>query len=118
MPYTFLCYPRCSTCRKAQDFLDEHGISYTYRDIKEQNPSAEELAQWIARGGHPLKKYFNTSGQKYRALGLKDRLPTLDPEEQIELLASDGMLIKRPLLIGDDRVFVGFKPDEWRKLLG
>lgn len=115
MDYTFFCYPRCTTCQKAKVFLDERGITYTFRDIKEDNPSGEELTEWVKRGTYPLKTFFNTSGQKYRALGLKDRLPTLTEEEQIELLSSDGMLVKRPILVNDNVILVGFKREQWEE---
>ena len=109
----FLCYPKCSTCRKAQDWLDDHGIAYDLRDIKLNNPTAEELTLWYRKSGLPLKKFFNTSGLQYKALGLKDKLPSMSEEEQIALLATDGMLVKRPLLIGEEFVLTGFRPGEW-----
>ena len=105
----FLQYPPCSTCQKAKRWLDDHGIAYTPRHIKEEKPMVEELRQWIARSGLPARKFFNTSGLVYRSLGLK--------EEQIALLATDGMLVKRPLLIGEDFVLPGFKPADWEKAL-
>lgn len=114
----FLCYPKCSTCKKAQQFLDAAGISYTLRDIKEERPTREELASWYRQSGLPLRRFFNTSGLVYKSLGLKEKLPTLSEEEQLELLASDGMLVKRPLLIGEDFVLVGFREAEWEKQLG
>ena len=114
----FLCYPKCSTCKKAQAWLDDHGISYDLRDIKEQNPSLEELKEWHGRSGLPLKRFFNTSGMQYRALELKDKLPTMSEEEQFALLATDGMLVKRPMLIADGFVLVGFKAAEWAAALG
>ena len=113
----FVCYPRCSTCKKAQKWLDEHQLPYTVRDIKEDNPTADELREWVARSGLPLKRFFNTSGLVYKNLGLKDKLPTMIEDEQIALLASDGMLVKRPLLVGDDFVLPGFKPVEWENAL-
>ena len=113
----FVCYPRCSTCKKAQKWLDEHRLAYTLRDIKEDNPTLEELMDWHKKSGLPLKKFFNTSGQLYRSLGLKDRLDNMSREEQLDLLAGDGMLVKRPLLIGEDRVLVGFKENEWQAAL-
>ena len=113
----FLCYPKCSTCKKAQAWLDDHGISYDLRDIKEQNPSLEELKEWHGRSGLPLKRFFNTSGLVYKNLGLKDKLPAMTEDEQIALLASDGMLVKRPLLVGNDFVLVGFKEAEWESHL-
>ena len=113
----FLCYPKCSTCRKAQDWLDDHGIAYDLRDIKLNNPTAEELTLWYRKSGLPLKKFFNTSGLQYKALGLKDKLPAMGEEEQIALLATDGMLVKRPLLIGEEFVLTGFRPGEWEAAL-
>ena len=114
----FLCYPKCSTCQKARNWLDERGVAYTFRDIKTENPSRDELALWHNRSGLPLKRFFNTSGLQYKALNLKDRLPTMSEEEQLELLSSDGMLVKRPLLIGDDFVLIGFREQEWAGKLG
>lgn len=113
----FLQYPPCSTCQKAKKWLDDHGVVYELRDIKLANPSREELALWYSRSGLPLKKFFNTSGLQYKALSLKDKLPAMSEDEQLELLASDGMLVKRPLLIGDDFVLVGFKESDWAKNL-
>ena len=112
-----ICYPRCTTCKKAQKWLDERGISYTYRDIKEENPSCEELVSWIEMSGKDIRRFFNTSGQLYRSLGLKDRLPAMSDEEKLSLLSSDGMLVKRPLLVGDDFVLVGFREQEWAEKL-
>ena len=113
----FLCYPKCSTCRKAQDWLDDHGIAYDLRDIKLNNPTAEELTLWYRKSGLPLKKFFNTSGLLYKSMQLKERLPEMSGEEQIGLLATNGMLVRRPLLIGGDRVLVGFRETEWAALL-
>ena len=113
----FLCYPKCSTCQKARAWLDAHGIAYDLRDIKLQNPTAEELARWQAQSGLPLKRFFNTSGLQYKALGLKDKLPEMDAAAQLALLATDGMLVKRPLLIGEDFVLTGFRPAEWEAAL-
>lgn len=113
----FLQYPPCSTCKKAKKWLDDHGVVYEARDIKQDNPTQEELRAWQARSGLPLKRFFNTSGQQYRALELKDKLPTLTEEEQFSLLATDGMLVKRPLLVTEDRVLVGFKEAEWAAAL-
>ena len=113
----FLCYPRCTTCQKARKWLEDHGAAYEFRDIKEQNPTAEELRQWHAASGLPLKKFFNTSGLQYKALGLKDKLPAMTEEEQYDLLATDGMLVKRPLLIGEDFVLTGFKESEWAEVV-
>ena len=109
----FVEYPACSTCRKAKKRLDENGVEYASRHIKEENPTFDELKAWHEKSGLPLKKFFNTSGQLYKALGLKDKLPKMSEDEQLRLLASDGMLVKRPLLIGEDFVLVGFKPGEW-----
>ena len=113
----FLEYPKCTTCQKAKKWLDEKGSSYTERHIKDENPTCEELKQWKAISGQPLKKFFNTSGMKYRELNLKERLPGMSEEEQLRLLASDGMLVKRPLLVGDDFVLTGFKQDQWETLV-
>lgn len=114
----FVCYPKCSTCQKARTFLDEHGAAYTLRDIKTENPTAEELRLWWEKSGLPLKRFFNTSGLQYKALGLKDRLPNMDEQAQLELLATDGMLVKRPILVGEDFVLVGFRAAEWEQRLG
>lgn len=114
----FLCYPKCSTCQKARAWLDARGVSYTLRDIKLEHPTLEELRTWHSRSGLPLKRFFNTSGMQYRALALKDRLPAMDEEEQLALLAADGMLVKRPLLIGEDFVLPGFKAADWARALG
>ena len=113
----FICYPKCSTCRKAQVWLDEREIPYELRLILEENPSAEELKAWQTRSGLPLKRFFNTSGLKYKALNLKERLPEMSEEEQLELLSSDGMLVKRPLLISEDFVLVGFREAEYEEKL-
>ena len=113
----FLCYPRCSTCKKAQKWLDEKGIAYTFRDIKEENPSVGELTAWLDQSGLDVKRFFNTSGQLYRSLQLKDKLPGMETQEKLALLASDGMLVKRPMLIADDFVLVGFKEQEWSEAL-
>lgn len=109
-------YPKCSTCKKAQAWLAEHGIEASFRDIKENNPSEEELRCWHAMSGLPLKRFFNTSGIQYRALNLKDRLPNMSEDEQFALLASDGMLVKRPLLVGEESVCPGFKAEAWEAL--
>ena len=114
----FLCYPKCSTCQKAKAWLDQRSISYDFRDIKLNNPTQEELTAWYQKSGLPLKKFFNTSGLQYKALGLKDKLPTMSEAEQLALLATDGMLVKRPLLIGEDFVLTGFRPAEWEAKLG
>lgn len=115
MKYLFLEYPKCSTCRNAKKWLDEHKVAYDDRHIIDQNPSAEELAEWIGRSKLTLKSFFNTSGLVYKAMQLKDKLPSMSDKEQIELLASDGKLIKRPLLISEDQVLVGFKVSEWEE---
>lgn len=109
----FIEYPKCSTCKKAKKYLEEHGIEFEDRHIVEENPTKEELTEWIRISGKSVKKSFNTSGMKYRELGLKDKLPQMSEEEQIELLASDGMLVKRPLLIDGEMVLTGFKEAEW-----
>lgn len=113
----FIEYAKCSTCQKAKRWLDEHKVDYTDRPIKEQNPTAEELRQWQAASGLPLKRFFNTSGLLYKSLSLKEKLPAMTEEEQLALLATDGMLVKRPLLVGEGFVLVGFKPAEWEKAL-
>ena len=113
----FLQYPPCSTCQKAKKWLDEHGISYTDRHIKKDNPTYEELKQWYTMSGLPLKKFFNTSGLVYKSLNLKEKLPTMTEEEQLRLLASDGMLVKRPLIIKGETVLTGFREKEWEILL-
>ena len=114
----FICYPKCSTCQKAGKFLDQQGISYQVLDIKTQRPTREELAEWHRLSGLPLKRFFNTSGLQYKALGLKDRLPEMSEEEQLDLLATDGMLVKRPILVDGERVLVGFRQEAWQELLG
>ena len=113
-----LCYPKCTTCQKALAWLDAHGLSYEIRNIKEQNPTEEELRAWHAKSGLPLRRFFNTSGLKYKELGLKDKLAEMSEEEQLDLLAADGMLVKRPILAGEDFVLVGFKPAEWEARFG
>ena len=113
----FVCYPKCSTCQKARKWLDENQIAYELRDIKTENPSYDELAAWHKRSGLPLKKFFNTSGLLYQSMALKDKLPGMSEDEMLRLLATDGMLVKRPLLIGDDFVLVGFKEAEWKAKL-
>lgn len=117
MSVLFLQYPPCTTCKKAKAWLDERGVAYEARNIKEENPTAEELKAWQEKSGLPLKKFFNTSGLAYKALGLKDRLPTMSEEEQYQLLASDGMLVKRPLVAGEDFVLVGFREAQWQEQL-
>ena len=111
----FICYPRCSTCQKAKKWLDEHQLQYTERNIAEENPTYEELREWYAKSGLALKKFFNTSGQLYKEMNLKDKLPAMSEEEQLRLLATNGMLVKRPLVVGENIVLVGFKEAEWTK---
>ena len=113
----FICYPKCTTCQKAKKWLDEHGVEYELRDIKLENPTRQELAQWYKKSGLPLKKFFNTSGLLYKSLDLKNKIPSMTQDEILDLLASDGMLVKRPLLIEDDLVLVGFKEEEYKKIL-
>ncbi len=113
----FICYPKCTTCQKAQKWLDGHGVRYELRNIKEDNPTEAELRAWHERSGLLLKRFFNTSGLQYKALNLKDRLPTMTEDEQLALLAADGMLVKRPLLITDSAVLVGFKEAEYEMIL-
>ena len=113
----FICYPKCTTCQKAKKWLADNKIEYNLRDIKEDNPSLEELSDWYKLSELPLKKFFNTSGLLYKSMELKDKLPTMSEEEQLKLLATDGMLVKRPLMIGKDFVLVGFKESEWRAKL-
>lgn len=114
----FVCYPRCSTCKKAQKWLDEHGVSYDHRDIKEDNPTESELRDWLDKSGLDVKRFFNTSGQLYKSMGLKDKLPNMSVDEKLSLLATDGMLVKRPILIDGGSVLVGFKEEEWSLKLG
>lgn len=109
----FICYPKCTTCKKAEKWLNDNGIEYEFRDIKENNPTFEELTKWYKMSGLTLKKFFNTSGLLYKSMNLKDKLSKMSEEEQLKLLATDGMLVKRPLLIGNDFVLVGFKENEW-----
>lgn len=111
----FLCYPKCSTCKKAKIFLEENKINYEMRDIVLDNPSTEELKEWVQKSGLPLKRFFNTSGLVYKELGLKDKLETMEEDEKYNLLASNGMLVKRPLLIGENFVLVGFREKEWEE---
>ena len=113
----FICYPKCTTCQKAKKWLDDNKIEYELRDIKEDNPSLEELSKWYKMSGLPLKKFFNTSGLLYKSLELKDKLPTMTDEEQLPLLSTNGILVKRPLLIGDSFVLVGFKEKEWEEII-
>ncbi len=114
---TFICYERCSTCQKAQKWLDEQGAVYTARPIKEQNPTAAELESWLAQSGLPVKRFVNTSGLLYKSMGLKDKLPAMTDGEVCALLATDGMLVKRPILLTDKGVCPGFKPEVWTQLL-
>ncbi|MCR5576793.1 MAG: arsenate reductase family protein [Oscillospiraceae bacterium] len=114
---TVLCYDKCSTCKKALAWLDAQGAAYTVRPIKEENPSAEELRAWQAKSGLPLRRFFNISGMLYRELGLKDKLETMSEEEQLALLASDGMLVKRPLFVAEKTVIPGFRENEWKRAL-
>ena len=114
---TFICYPKCTTCRKARKWLDENQIEYAFRDIKTENPTFDELAAWHKLSGLPLKKFFNTSGLLYKSMELKNKLPAMREDEMLRLLATDGMLVKRPLLIGDDFILVGFKEAEWESRL-
>ena len=113
----FIQYPKCKTCQKAKKWLDENNIEYTDRHIKEENPSYEELKSWYEKSGLPLKKFFNTSGVLYKSMQLKDKLPDMSDEEQLRLLASDGMLVKRPLVVKCDTVLIGFKEAEWEQAL-
>ena len=114
----FICYPKCTTCKKAQKWLDDKEISYDLRDIKENNPSYDELKKWYSASGLPLKRFFNTSGLLYKSMSLKEKLPEMSEEEQLQLLATDGMLVKRPLLITENgKILTGFKEKEWEELL-
>ena len=113
MMLKFICYPKCTTCQKAQKWLDDHKVAYEFRDIKLYNPTLDELTQWHKKSGLPLKKFFNTSGLLYKSLDLKNKLPTMTEDEMLALLASDGMLVKRPLLISDSFVLVGFREADW-----
>ena len=112
----FICYPKCTTCQKAKAWLEENNIEYESRDIKLDNPTFTELTEWYKKSGLPLKKFFNTSGLLYKSLELKDKLPSMSEDEMLKLLSSDGMLVKRPLLVGDTFVLVGFKEAEWAKI--
>lgn len=113
----YVCYPKCSTCKKAQKWLDDNGVEYETRDIKENNPSYEELKDWYNKSGLPLKRFFNTSGNLYKSMNLKEKLPDMSGDEQLELLSTDGMLVKRPILITENAVLVGFKEKEWEEVL-
>ena len=112
----FICYPKCTTCQKAKKWLDENNVEYKLRDIKLNNPSVDELTEWHKKSTLPLKKFFNTSGLLYKSLELKSKLPEMSEDDMLKLLASDGMLVKRPLLVGDDFVIVGFKEEEYKKI--
>lgn len=109
----FLCYPKCTTCKKAQKWLEDNGVSFEIRDIKDNNPTYEELSNWYSQSGLPLKRFFNTSGLLYKSMNLKDKLPEMTEEEQLRLLSNDGMLVKRPILITGNAVLIGFKESEW-----
>ena len=113
----FIQYPPCSTCQKAKKWLDEHGVTYTDRHIKENNPTYEELKEWHRRSGLPLKRFFNTSGLLYKSMELKNKLPAMSEEEQLRLLATDGMLVKRPILVTENAVVTGFREAEWEKMI-
>ena len=113
----FVEYPKCTTCKKAKKWLDDNNLTYTDRHIKEEKPTIEELKEWHKKSGLPLKRFFNTSGNLYKELGLKDKLPTMTEEEQYELLATDGMLVKRPIIVTEEKVFTGFKEEVWKELL-
>ena len=115
MSILFLEYPKCTTCKKAKAWLEGNGVAFDNRHIVENNPTAEELKAWWEKSGLPLKKFFNTSGLQYKALGLKDKLPAMSEDEQFALLASDGMLVKRPILVGENFILVGFKEDQWNQ---
>lgn len=117
MQYLFLNYPKCTTCKKAKKWLDDNNISYISRDIKENNPTKIEIEDFYNKSGLPLKKFFNSSGLVYKELALKDKLPTSTDDEMLTLLASNGMLVRRPLLISDNNVFIGFKQDDWSMIL-
>lgn len=117
MSVLFLQYPPCSTCKKARKWLEDHKIPYETRNIKEDNPTRAELEAWISKSGLPIKRFFNTSGNVYKEKNLKDLLPAMDQQEQIELLATDGMLVKRPVIIGEDFVLTGFKEADWESAL-
>jgi len=114
---TFICYEKCTTCRKARKWLDEHGIEYVVRPIKEDHPTEAELKEWISKSGQPVRKFFNTSGQLYRSMGLKDRLASMTEQEMISVLASDGMMVKRPVFVAGETVLTGFREAEWEQKL-
>ena len=114
---TFVCYPRCSTCKKAQDYLENRGFSFEIRDIKQNNPTYDELTLWYEKSVLPIKRFFNTSGLLYKSMALKDKLPDMSEDEQLRLLSSDGMLVKRPILLDGDKVLVGFRQNQWDEVL-
>ena len=113
----FICYPKCSTCKKANKWLDEHNVEYTERHIVENNPTYDELKEWFNKSGLPIKRFFNTSGLLYKEMKLKDKLPTMSEDEQLQLLATNGMLVKRPLIVGENTVLTGFKESEWNEAI-
>ena len=113
----FICYPKCTTCQRAQRWLDDNSVNYELRDIKTERPGRKELAEWNEKSGLPTRKFFNTSGLLYKSLDLKNKLPGMTEDEMLDLLATDGMLVKRPILVGEDFVLVGFKVEQWEKLL-
>ncbi len=115
---TIVCYPKCTTCKKAEDWLKGKGVEYNYRHIKEENPSVDELKDWIGRSGLPMKRFFNTSGLLYKEYNMKEKVATLPEEELLDILASNGMMVKRPILLAGDKVLVGFKEAEWNSVLG
>ena len=115
--YTFICYDRCGTCKKAEKWMQEKGVEYVKRPIREEKPSFEELTAWKKASGLPLQKFYNTSGQLYKSMNLKEKRKEMSEEEQLQLLASDGMLVKRPILLAGERVLVGFREEEWENLL-
>ena len=118
MKPTALCYPKCGTCQKAEKWMKSNRIEYTYRPIKEENPTKEELKTWIAKSGLPVSKFFNTSGLLYKELNMKDKVRTLSEDELVDILASNGLIVKRPILVAGETVLVGFKEDEWKATLG
>ena len=113
----FICYPKCTTCKKAQKWLEDNGIQYTVRNIKEENPTVDEIKKWHIQSGYDIKRFFNTSGLLYKSMQLKDKLPKMTDDEKYELLAADGMLVKRPIIVDDNIVLTGFKEAEWKVLL-
>ena len=113
----YICYPKCTTCKKAQKWLDDNGLDYEIRNIKDNNPTLDELTEWYKKSGLPLKRFFNTSGVLYKEMNLKEKLSEMNESEQLQLLSTDGMLVKRPIIVSDDIVLIGFKEDEWKKLL-